>query len=202
MPCIMKFTQSSPPLAAPGAGLPALEHFIANLMVHWKAWRSSREKAAIVFAQEQDRILAQVSLLSSEELSTPVLIKRLRGLEDSSRCWSVLMVLDHLRIVNERLSSVISSLCAGKVPPQKASTADVKPSRDVTEAVITLFRLGCDQAIARVSAEPDLKTSLTFAHPWFGQLTAAQWHFMLGFHMALHRQQIECIIQTLRPGKA
>ncbi|NJM36595.1 MAG: hypothetical protein HC845_01265 [Akkermansiaceae bacterium] len=46
----MKSQHISPPqLAAPGAGLPKIERFVANLMIRSKAARTTREQAAAVF---------------------------------------------------------------------------------------------------------------------------------------------------------
>ena len=30
-------------------------------------------------------------------------------------------------------------------------------------------------------------------HPWFGPLTAYQWHCLLGIHQGIHRKQLEAI---------
>lgn len=45
----------------------------------------------------------------------PVLIDRVVGIEDSSRYWSVFMVLDHLRIVDEGMTQIIQALFAFKM---------------------------------------------------------------------------------------
>jgi hypothetical protein len=89
-----------PQLAAPGAGLPKSERVVANFMIRWKADHTTREQAAACFAAERAAILSLLQGHDEVALSQPVLIKRLPGLEDSSRYWSLLMVVDHLRIVN------------------------------------------------------------------------------------------------------
>ncbi|NJM36594.1 MAG: DinB family protein [Akkermansiaceae bacterium] len=134
---------------------------------------------------------------SEAALSQPVLIKRLPGLEDSSRYWSLLMVADHLRIVNRDITEVIVSLCAGQRPAREASIAGVKPSPLATQAVIGEFEQGCRDFASTVAALPDLKTDLKFAHPWFGPMDAATWHFMVGFHMQLHHKQMKLILAGL-----
>jgi len=187
----------TPKLAAPGAGLPKIERFFANLMIHWKAKRTSREAAAATFATERDAIFKLLRSTPTERLTTPVLIKRLPGLEDSSRYWSLLMTADHLRIVNDQIAGVIASLCAGKVPAGAASTAAVKPSEQVDSSVIAAFEKTCADFEKTVAAQSNLKTTLTFPHPWFGPMDAAAWHFMTGFHMRLHRKQMELILAGL-----
>ena len=190
--------EPSPKLAAPGAGLPKIERFFANLMIHWKAKRTSREAAAATFATERDAISKLLRSAPTERLTTPVLIKRLPGLEDSSRYWSLLMTADHLRIVNDQIAGVIASLCKGKVPAGAASTAAVKPSEQVDASVIAAFQKSCADFEKTVAAQSNLKTTLTFPHPWFGPMDATAWHFMTGFHMRLHRKQMELIQAGLK----
>jgi hypothetical protein len=193
----MNTSTTLPKLAAPGAGLPTIEHFFANLMVRWKAARTSREAATATFAEERDAILRLLAKVPLDQLGTPVLIKRLPGLEDSSRYWSLLMTVDHLRIVNDQISGNIASLCSGKVPDRVASTAAVKPSDAVDASVIPAFEQTCRDLENTVTAQNDLKTKARFAHPWFGPMDAAGWHFMAGFHMSLHRKQMALILAGL-----
>jgi hypothetical protein len=130
-------------------------------------------------------------------MTKPVLIKRLPGLEDSSRYWSMLMTVDHLRIVNDQINGVIVSLCAGQLPAGTASTAAVKPSQQVDVSIIAAFETSCADFEKTVAVQSDLKTTLTFPHPWFGLMDASSWHFMAGFHMQLHRKQMELILAGL-----
>lgn len=166
-------------------------------MIRGKAAATTRTRAIAVFEAQRSQILQRLEGLDEPTLSQPVLIKRLPGLEDSSRFWSLLMVLDHLRIVNQGITGVITELGAGRVPTGKVSTADVKPAVGVTKEVIIGFDLGCRDFIETAARIQDLKTSLRFPHPWFGPMDAATWHFMIGFHMKLHLRQIDLIRATL-----
>jgi hypothetical protein len=186
-----------PKLAAPGAGLPKIERFFANLMIHWQAKRTSREAAAATFATERAAILRLLHSAPTEHLMRPVLIKRLPGLEDSSRYWSLVMTADHLRIVNTQIAGVIASLCAGKAPDLVANTANVKPNQEVEVSAMADFEKACALFEETVAAQKELKTELKFSHPWFGPMDAAAWHFMIGFHMQLHRKQMELIVAGL-----
>lgn len=190
----MNANQDAPPhLAAPGAGIPGIERFFGNLMIRGKAATTTRTQAIAVFEAQRSAILQRLEGLDEPILSQPVLIRRLRGLEDSSRFWSLLMVVDHLRIVNQGITGVIAELGTGRLPAGKVSTADVKPSAQVTKGVIIGFDQGCRDFIDTAAQIPNLKTSLTFPHPWFGPMDAATWHFMIGFHMKLHLRQIDLI---------
>jgi hypothetical protein len=190
-------TTVPPQLAAPGAGLPKLELVIAKLIFRLGLRRSSRDKAAAAFSLQYHEILRLANNCNAASLGQRVLIDRLRGLEDSSRYWSVFMTLDHLRIVNDAIVQAITALVAGTTPPRAASTAAVKPDPAVDGRVVAAFEESCRNFEQCVAAAPDLNTQLKYAHPWFGPLDAASWHFLAGFHMNLHRRQIEAILTSL-----
>lgn len=190
-----------PDLAPPGAGLPAPELLIARLLFAWRRIRSTRESSKAAFQHERALIRSLVDGCNPQDATRRVLIPRPRGLEDSSRHWSIWMVLDHLRIMNHGMAGIIRSLAAGTVPPRKASTAAVKPSPDVDATVRNAYEQSCDAFLATDDI-PDLKTPVRFEHPWFGPLDAAAWHVMAGFHMALHRAQIESILSQMNLAEA
>jgi len=188
-----------PRLAPPGAGLPKIELFFARLIFQFGRRTTSPAAAQATLGQEHDAILALASSRDAATGSKRVLIRRLPGLEDSSRHWSVFMTLDHLRIVNGSISGVVSDLLAGRVPPGAASTAAVKPSADVSAEVVGAFTASCRRLEGIVAAAPAaaLATPLRYAHPWFGPLDAAGWFFMAGFHLRLHRKQVELILAAV-----
>lgn len=186
----------TPLLAAPGAGLPKLELMIARWIFARHRKRHSREAIRRQFEEERGRIMDMAASCDPHVASTPVMIKRLRGLEDSSRNWSVYMTLEHLRIVNNAAEHVIRSLSMGVVPEGKASTAAVKPASGIGPEVLPAFHECCDAFLKTVAGVADLRTPSTYAHPWFGPLDAAGWHSMIAFHMRLHRVQVEEILRV------
>lgn len=123
-------TTITPELQAPGAGLPKIEWLMARLRFGWARRRTTREQFGALFESERDKILELARSCDEKTGCRPVLIDRFRGMEDSSRYWSVFMTLDHLRIVNLAAAGVIRALGKGQVPDRKASTADVKPDPD------------------------------------------------------------------------
>ncbi len=185
---------TEPVLAPPGAGLPKIELFIARLLFAWRRWRGTRASFTALFEKERDTILALAGSLPPEKAAQRVLIPRPRGLEDSSRHWSVWMTLEHLRIVN---TGIIAQLAQGQTPDRVASTAAVKPSPNVGVEVVQSFETSCTQFLSAVAGVPDLRTRTRFAHPWFGPLDAAGWHAMAGTHLGLHRGQISQILAAL-----
>jgi hypothetical protein len=183
-----------PQLAPPGAGLPWLELKIARIIFKVARLRSTREKATQVVVMEGKRIEDLATSCTAEQAVQRVLIKRLPGMEDSSRYWSVCMTLDHLRIVNLAVADTIKTLGKGEIPAGVASTAAVKPDPMADGSTLKGFLTSC-KLVERAAAQiTDLRTSACYEHPWFGALDAGGWHFLAGFHMQLHRRQIEMII--------
>ncbi len=160
-------------------------------------WTATRQRSDARFQKERDAIRALLRSCDAESGGRRVLVERARGMEDSSRHWSVWMTLDHLRIVNREMARVIQDLTQGRLPEGKASTANVKPSPDATASVAAEYDEACAALLATVAAAPDLNTALRHAHPWFGPLDAASWHALAGGHMGIHRVQIERILGGL-----
>ncbi|MBX3384801.1 MAG: DinB family protein [Phycisphaeraceae bacterium] len=183
-----------PRLAPPGAGIPAVERFIGGAIFALRRWRGTPESFCAQFRREQSAISRLCRDHEQSSLGRRVLISRLRGLEDSSRFWSVFMTLDHLRIVNQEITRVIDSLTRGEPPIGRVSTAAVKPSEDTSPDVVPEYESSCENLLALVSARADLRTPLRHDHPWFGPLDAAGWLAMAAMHMGIHRVQIARIL--------
>ncbi len=187
-------TNTEPTLAPPGAGLPAFELFMGRILFGLRRRLGNRDGFTARFQRERERIRTLVESCEPGLRDRRVLIARVRGLEDSSRHWSVWMTLDHLRIVNGQMALVITALSQGQVPQRKASTAAVKPSPDADATVVEAYEASCDALLAAAAAVPELKTAARFEHPWFGPLDAAGWYALAGGHLAIHRRQLVRII--------
>ena len=187
--------QNEPQLAAPGAGLPPIELFFARVLMRTRARLGNREKFRARFLSERASIARLVKSCPSAQRERRVLIRRCPGLEDSSRYWSIWMTLDHLRIVNHEIASVLSALSQGTVPAREASTAAVKPSPEVTSEVLATYELSCSTLLTTADGIGELRTKKRYPHPWFGPMDAAAWFSLAGGHMAIHRTQIEGILQ-------
>lgn len=188
---------TTPTLAKPGAGLPKPELVIARLRFKAFRKRSSRADLSALVESEQAAILKLVRSVDADTAARQVLIRRLRGMEDSSRFWSLLMVIHHLQIVNDAVAHSIALLGRGEVPSGAVSTADVKPDPDIDAKVLEKFKQSCASLQEKTSAITDLNTSAKHAHPWFGPLDASGWFAMAAFHMRLHRKQMERILAAL-----
>lgn len=183
-------------LAPPGAGLPFPENLIARFLFNLKKHRGSKASLTAKFIEERARIAKLIDGLPSEVLSKRVLIDRPMGLEDSSRYWSVLMTLDHLRIVHHGFKGVIRSLANEQVPNVEINTATVKPSEQVTDVVVGEYEASCDSLLSTIEGVQNFKTQAKLAHPWFGPMNAHAWLFLSGLHMNIHRVQIERILNN------
>ncbi len=190
-------TNPEPKLAAPGAGLPLPELMIGRMFFRLKRLISNRAGIAARFEAERAIIRGMVDQCPTALRGKRILIARCRGLEDSSRNWSVWMTLDHLRITNNAFSHVIRSLVSGQVPTKPASTADVKPDPTVTAAVDAAYEQSCAALMETIADCPDLNTKLKYSHPWFGPMNAAAWHVLSAGHLAIHREQIRRILTGL-----
>ncbi len=185
-----------PQLAPPGAGLPFPENLIARCLLGLKRLTGNSADFITHFIRERETISRLIGNLDETTLSRRVLIQRPRGLEDSSRYWSILMTLDHLRIVNLAFLGVIESLTHGRVPEGEASTAAVKPDPAVSLDVITEYEASCDALLETIAAVKKFKTQTRYSHPWFGPMDAHGWHALVGSHMSIHRTQIQRILAS------
>jgi hypothetical protein len=186
--------RSEPKLAPPGAGLPLSELLIGRMIFGLKRLRYDHTTCAAGFMAERAAIREMIDRCPLESRGKRVLIARPRGLEDSSRYWSVWMTLDHLRITNDAFSDIIRSLVSGIVPTKPASTANVKPDGEVTAGVDERYEESCVKLLHTVNDCRDLETEKKFAHPWFGPMDAAGWHTLSAGHMGIHREQLRRIL--------
>jgi hypothetical protein len=192
-----------PKLGPPGAGLPKVELALAKLLFALRRWTGDREAFNKRFELERRSIEGQIRSCKAESGACRVLIERPRGLEDSSRYWSVWMTLDHLRIVNSQVGKIIKTLARGETPPGEASTARVKPSKMVTASVVAEYESSCDELLKTVAGVENLNTRVRYSHPWFGPMDAFGWHALSAGHMGIHRVQIERILNGLpRPANS
>ena len=182
-----------PHLQPPGAGLPRPELLVARVLLAFTRWRGNRETFTARFKRERTAVRRQIEGLDAVAGARRVLIRRVPGMEDSSRFWSVWMTLDHLRMVHVAFARVIESLAAGVVPEKAASTAAVKPDPAADAGIVPVYEASCDALVA-AAAVSDLKTKARYVHPWFGPLDAEGWYALAGVHLGIHREQIRRIL--------
>jgi len=181
-------------LAPPGAGLPRFEEFMlrSGLRIHSRF--TGREEMLARFLEEGERVLEMAAPLDEARGRTPVLVKRVRGMEDSSRCWSPYMIVRHLVMVDKGLLGMILLLSSGKSLDRKVSPADVKPSPDAGPEVMEEFRGLMARWPEALAGIKELRGGARHVHPWFGSLDAHGWLALATVHHGIHRRQMERVV--------
>ena len=184
-------------LEKPGAGLPTMERLM--LRCGFKLMRTFKGRMALndMFHKELTKLIELESQIPEGKGNQPVLIKRIKGIEDSSRNWSAYMVFEHLHIVNTALLFVIKTLLKEQTVPGEVRTEDVKPDPSSSIISVENFSDSAQDYLGTLQTLDSLKTKATHKHPWFGELNAHGWHTLAAIHMQIHRKQLELIIAGL-----
>jgi hypothetical protein len=197
----MSSTVTTPPqLASPGAGLPVFELAWLRILFRCACGVISLNVGLRWFQFEARKIMALAGRASAAQATVPVLIDRVTGIEDSSRYWSVFMVLDHLRIVDEGITQIVQTLTDNRLFGQEVRIQDVKPSPQSGPETIDRFHKAVDGYRATVARLGTLGRQMRHPHPWFGPMTAHDWHCLAAIHHWVHRRQLERIIGKLTRG--
>lgn len=196
-------SSSVPNLAPPGAGLPFPESLLVRLFGRLAMRRRYTWDSAIDDIEATaERIIARFDALPPEIQSTPVLVDRLRGLEDSSRFWSPSMALEHLNITGGSMLMMVLMLSHGKTTSKKVDTAAVKPvgkpPAEVLEAFMKLHR-GARERLRNGAGE--LREGPSHVHPWFGALHATDWLRLMASHLRLHERQLAAVLARDQSSK-
>lgn len=198
----------APQLQPPGAGLPFLQGLYLKYWLYPRFIKKYNGGASVdAMLRETARIIELSTPLSEDEFFTPVLIEPLPALEDSSRYWSVAMVMEHLIICMRPMTQIVETLAAGKTMNANTSPANVKPKggRTLSKAEwIKLFDDVTNECAARlrpVALRADVanppKDAPRLGHPFFGAIHARGWVWVMGVHPTTHRRQVQRIISGL-----
>jgi hypothetical protein len=180
-------------LQPPGAGLPAFELAYLRLAFRFACIVTSQNAAMRQFKREGEKIVALARSVSAAQGTVRVLINRIAGIEDGSRYWSVYMVLEHLRIVDEGIIRIIDELTNDRPFAREVRIQDAKPSIDSGPGAVDRFVTSVAAYEATVNRLGKLGRRARHPHPWFGPMTAHDWHCLAGIHHGLHCRQIERI---------
>ena len=154
------------------------------------------------FKREGEKILSVARSVAPTQGTVRVLIDRIVGIEDSSRYWSVFMVLDHLRIVDQGVTRIIEDLSNDRPFAREIRVQDVKPSVDAGPEAVDRFVKTLAAYEATVNRLGKLGRRVRHPHPWFGPMTAHDWHCFAAMHHWIHRRQIERIKWALKNARA
>jgi hypothetical protein len=183
-----------PQLAPPGGGLPWFESLVTRFFGRRMLSRYDWESAQATIARISSQLAKEAIAMDDATFGHRVLIKRPRGLEDSSRFWSPEMVLEHLAITGEMFTDYVVALSHDRPVKDRRGIADIKPSGGLGKAIITRFAAVHEAIPARLAAEAGpLREGPGYVHAWFGTLNASEWLFLTAFHLGLHERQWRAI---------
>jgi hypothetical protein len=104
-----------------------LERNLIGAGIRLAAQVATKDRLSALFRTEAQRAIDSARLLSEEKGRRRVLVPRLLGIEDSSRNWSVYMVLEHLVIVNSAIAATLPRLYAGRGVSTEVRAEEVSP---------------------------------------------------------------------------
>ncbi|NCA72141.1 MAG: DinB family protein [Sphingobacteriia bacterium] len=179
-------------------GIPWHERRIADVAL--RLYASLHSPAAILESFRHDALRAGMLArgLSETQGRTPVRIARFPGIESSSRNWSVYMTLDHLVMVNTAIMVLLHAICSDHNHGAEIGLEDVEPHRDAGPDRIPALEAAVERYSDLVERLGPLRSRERHPHPWFGQLSARQWHAVAAIHNRTHRIQIERILRRLQ----
>jgi hypothetical protein len=180
------------------AGIPWHERRIADLGL--RIYASFVSPAAILRAFRRDALQARTLAqgISEEQGRLQVRIPRFPGIEEASRDWSVYMTLDHLVMVNTAIMVLLHAMCSDHNHGAEIRMEDVRPHADAGRDRIPALEAAVERYTDVVERLGTLRSRERHTHPWFGPLTARQWHAVAAIHNRTHRAQIEKIIRRLQ----
>ena len=149
--------------------------------------------------RECDQSIELAKRVSEELAARPTRVESMLGVDEDMRDWSLFQILEHNTIVNHEMTQRIDYLVRDEVlisdfDPKK----DVMPSAKPGPEQIEKFGNSVDQHLTLIhSFDENLRETKRAPHPVFGMMNAHQWHCMFGFHLMLHRKQMEAIVAAL-----
>ncbi|MCO6431352.1 MAG: DinB family protein [Deltaproteobacteria bacterium] len=186
-----------PKLAAPGAGLPALELCFSKILLKLFLLGNSNKAFIVKALREKALTLHLLEGVLPAQRNVQVLIPRLMGMEDSSRNWSVAMTLQHLVTTTEGMVAIAKELTQGKQPKIEVKIENVKPADSIESGVERRYSESVDRLVSFAGERDSLKTTLTHPHPWFGPLDGHGWIGLACLHLGIHRRQIASTLALL-----
>ena len=171
---------------------------LVRLIIRTKFALTSHRSAAATIAREREEYESLLRKLGPEKSRISVSVPSMQGIDADMRNWSLIQVIEHNTIVNQRFWLAVVSIRTGKdsndgFDPKK----DVMPSENPGEAVWSDFENSIERFQMLIARQKQHRGTDTMEHPLFGPLDVHGWHCMFGFHLYLHRRQGEAIAGQL-----
>ncbi|EIC21901.1 DinB family protein [Thiorhodovibrio frisius] len=189
-------SETPKPSKVPGQGIPGLERRFIAASIRLTARFYSKDRITAMFREEAHQAIELAARLSLEDGQRPVAISRFFGVEADSCDWSVFMVLEHLVIANTAITALLPRLFSRRDPCVDFPLEDLKPLPTAGPEQIESLATLRERYTEVVDKLGNLHAGSRCPHPWFGNLSAAQWHALAAFHTSTHRRQIERILKA------
>jgi hypothetical protein len=186
-----------PKLDPPGAGIPGHERWLIGAGLRAAANFLSKDRLTELFRTEAERAIALARDLDEAQGRRRVLVGRFFGIEGSSRHWSVYMTLEHLVIVNSAIAATLPRLFSGLDVTEPVRVEDFKPVPEAGPEQMKDLANVVERYTDMVDKLGNLRAGNRYPHPWFGDLSAAQWHALAAVHNSVHRRQVQRILRAL-----
>lgn len=189
----------SPKLDKPGAGLPFIDSLVVRYYIApFQSRKADRDKNLRLFQMAGAKILKEAAGVSPDKRDTKVLVPRMRGIEDSSRFWSVNEVLEHLLITGVPMRELIETLAAGKTSDYEVKIENFKPKGKYAGGDARPdFEKFTTETVERLKNLPIADAGPRHRHPWMGMFNALQWTWILAGHSGIHLVQLQAIKKGL-----
>lgn len=184
--------------AIPGGGLPKFERFyIKTFLIPMIKYIFTWDLALKLFNKEAKKIEKIVKQIKKEDLQKRVKIKRVFGIEDHSRDYSINMTLEHLVIAGTGVMGIIHTLSQEKKFAKEVTIQGVKPHANEADTLEAFVKF-TEKYTAFIDALPKKKSLMRHQHPWFIEFNNFEWSVFMFIHTFVHRRQIEAIAKILR----
>ncbi|MCG6940571.1 MAG: DinB family protein [Thiohalocapsa sp.] len=189
--------RATPELDPPGAGIPGYERQVIGAGLRAAANFLSKDRLTELFRAEAEEAMALARGIDEDQGRRRVLVGRLFGMEDSSRDWSIYMTLEHLVIVNSAIAATLPRLFSGLEVSDTVRVQDFKPVPEAGPEQLEDLANIVERYTDMVDKLGNLRAGIRYTHPWFGELSAAQWHALAAVHNSVHRRQVKRIMRAL-----
>ncbi len=183
------------PAVRPVAEPSTIQKMLAGLFIKACARCVPQHLVTRVFVRAACRIIDLSRSIDEAKASRQVQIDPMLRIEHESRNWSVYMTIEHLEIVNSEIAALLHLLCADRQSDRVVRIEDVKPRIEAGAEVVEAFESVLMHYTQTVADLGYLRGRARHVHPWFGPLTALQWHALAALHNYLHKKQIERILR-------
>ena len=178
-------------------GVPAWERLWLGGCLKFAASFASPMRAMQTVESVSRKLIDVAEHAGTEDAFQPTKVPRLIGIDQRSTGWSVVMVIEHLAILNFDVLKIIRSLQQEIEPRGAIAMSDYDPARDGTWDSIESFRQSVNELSWLISGDAPITSAAMFRHSWYGPITAHQWLCFVALHQYVHLRHVRKIVAIL-----